>query len=367
MNPFGSMVDTLSSGNYRAANAVPPRERRSASHRTYTAQDLVRALDPLLEAVCLTAGQRLDRQALLDNLAACLKTSGKASTLSTDNVGPDDWYRLECARRADLIGESILTWATQASTSRLSLDIFGAERLKKLTLTSICDWHVWTSPVCEVLLGQAGCGHEAQLFNEWLHQLIVLRDALIAFDDWDTLLIPQADDEFSPDLRMLDSQRKTFVADFSSRDPADRHLAPFAVGLFLSQRGSSFFAFSPTASHFADASGNCKDRHLLEHPLDMELLRTFCSVVRYGGFTAAANRLHRTQAAVSLQIKRLEETVGVCLIRRSSRSFTLTAEGHCLLDYAGKILSLNHEALDRVRRPVSHGTPAGEIAQPVSA
>lgn len=83
--------------------------------------------------------------------------------------------------------------------------------------------------------------------------------------------------------------------------------------------------------------------------LENDLLHVFVTVVDQGGFTAAARTLHRTQAAVSLQIKRLEELIGVSLIMRPQRSFRLTPEGELLLDYARRMLALNAEALRTLR------------------
>ena len=83
--------------------------------------------------------------------------------------------------------------------------------------------------------------------------------------------------------------------------------------------------------------------------LDHDLLRVFVAVVDCGGFTAAANALHRTQAAVSLQIKRLEETLSVALLQHPRRAVQLTQEGQRLVEYARRMLALNDEAFSAVR------------------
>lgn len=83
--------------------------------------------------------------------------------------------------------------------------------------------------------------------------------------------------------------------------------------------------------------------------IDHDLLRVFATVVDYGGFTAAGQVLHRTQAAVSLQIKRLEETVQAPLLQHPRRAVQLTPQGEVLLGYARRMLSLNDEALNAVR------------------
>jgi len=88
------------------------------------------------------------------------------------------------------------------------------------------------------------------------------------------------------------------------------------------------------------------------HP---DLLRAFVTVVECGGFSRAAGRLLRGQSAISLQIKRLEESLGVRLLERSPRSLLLTSEGELILDYARRILSLNDELTERVREPELSG------------
>lgn len=88
------------------------------------------------------------------------------------------------------------------------------------------------------------------------------------------------------------------------------------------------------------------------HP---DLLLAFVTVVECGGFSRAAGRLMRGQSAISLQIKRLEENLGVRLLERSPRNLLLTSEGELILDYARRILSLNDELTERVREPELSG------------
>ena len=83
--------------------------------------------------------------------------------------------------------------------------------------------------------------------------------------------------------------------------------------------------------------------------LDHDLLRVFVAVVDYGGYTAAAQALHRTQAAVSQQIKRLEEAAQTALFQHPRRTVQLTEQGRTLLDYARRLISLNDEALGSLR------------------
>lgn len=89
--------------------------------------------------------------------------------------------------------------------------------------------------------------------------------------------------------------------------------------------------------------------------LDLDLLRSFVSVVDAGGFTRAGERVHRTQSTVSQQIRRLEEALGRPLLHRNGKSVAPTEEGERLLSYARRILSLAAEAQDVVARPMSDG------------
>jgi DNA-binding transcriptional LysR family regulator len=88
---------------------------------------------------------------------------------------------------------------------------------------------------------------------------------------------------------------------------------------------------------------------------DLELLRSFVSVVDSGGFTRAGERVHRTQSTVSQQIKRLEDDVGQPLLNRTGKDVTPTEAGERLLSYARRLLSLAEEARDVVGGPSKEG------------
>jgi DNA-binding transcriptional LysR family regulator len=89
--------------------------------------------------------------------------------------------------------------------------------------------------------------------------------------------------------------------------------------------------------------------------LDLELLRSFVSVVDAGGFTRAGERVHRTQSTVSQQIKRLEDDIGRPLLNRSGKQVVPTEDGERLLSYARRLLSLAEEARDVLTRPTQEG------------
>jgi len=89
--------------------------------------------------------------------------------------------------------------------------------------------------------------------------------------------------------------------------------------------------------------------------LDLDLLRSFVSVVDAAGFTRAGKRVHRTQSTVSQQIKRLEGDIGQSLLNRNGKDVTPTEAGERLLSYARRLLALAEEARDVVARPGHEG------------
>ena len=77
--------------------------------------------------------------------------------------------------------------------------------------------------------------------------------------------------------------------------------------------------------------------------MDLHKLRGFHAVVRHGGFTNAARRLHVTQPSISLQVKKLEQEMGARLLDRHSRRVVLTREGEVLYELAGRLFEAEEE------------------------
>ena len=82
--------------------------------------------------------------------------------------------------------------------------------------------------------------------------------------------------------------------------------------------------------------------------LDLTALRSFVTVAETGGVTKAAHRLHQTQSAVSMQLKRLEVSLDQPLLDRSGRGVALTNQGEQLLSYGRRMLALNDEVMARM-------------------
>jgi len=100
----------------------------------------------------------------------------------------------------------------------------------------------------------------------------------------------------------------------------------------------------------------------MQQPIDLRLLVTFVHAAHSGSLSATAVQVGRTQSAVTMQMQRLEETLGQSLLHRSGSGVRLTAGGERFLAYAERILKIHDEALsafsDRgLRGSIIFGSP----------
>jgi len=103
--------------------------------------------------------------------------------------------------------------------------------------------------------------------------------------------------------------------------------------------------------------------------LDLNTLRSFVVIADAGSMTRAATRLHMTQSAISMQIKRLESSLDLSVFERSKQGILPTPSGEQLLHYARQMLELNDEVWGRLTAEdfegkVSLGVPS-DIINPV--
>jgi DNA-binding transcriptional LysR family regulator len=89
--------------------------------------------------------------------------------------------------------------------------------------------------------------------------------------------------------------------------------------------------------------------------LDLDVLRTFVTGHDLGTFAAAAERLGRSQSALSLQLRKLEAQTGEVLLRKDGRGLALTPAGEIMLSYARRLIELNDEAVTAVRGTAVEG------------
>ncbi|MDO6513196.1 MULTISPECIES: LysR family transcriptional regulator [unclassified Neptuniibacter] len=88
--------------------------------------------------------------------------------------------------------------------------------------------------------------------------------------------------------------------------------------------------------------------------MDIDALRSFIAFVDTGSFTRAAKQTFRTQSAISMQMKKLEEESGQALFIKEGRNLVLTEHGQILVSYARRILSLHDEVIGNFSRSNGH-------------
>ena len=90
--------------------------------------------------------------------------------------------------------------------------------------------------------------------------------------------------------------------------------------------------------------------------LPTDVLRSFLAVIDLGSFTKAGQLLGRTQPAISLQVRKLEELVGMTLMDTSGRNVALTREGERLARYSRQLLAMNDEIVARLQHKETSGS-----------
>lgn len=90
--------------------------------------------------------------------------------------------------------------------------------------------------------------------------------------------------------------------------------------------------------------------------LDVDQLKTFLAIAETGNFTKAADDVNKTQSAVSMQMKRLEEMLGRNLFEREGRGSKLTEDGARFIDQARRMVDLNDELVSAYTKPDLRGT-----------
>lgn len=188
---FGQRVEPLyhlqNSTNGRSWNLDKDAAKRNfqPGPGIYRARDLVSMFAPLLDTCIRRVGgedrasQEATRDVLLAGLTAILATSGRESSLALRSGGraSSGGSGDEMARQADSIGAALVGYAREA------LDPEGPD--SDFRMVSHCDGHLWTHDVVGALMGPRGDSVVMQLYNEWSHRIVLLRNALMPFENWD--------------------------------------------------------------------------------------------------------------------------------------------------------------------------------------
>ncbi|KAK4120363.1 hypothetical protein N657DRAFT_579872 [Parathielavia appendiculata] len=171
----------------------------------YNVRQLVVSISPLLNAIVsqLGEGPPTDppaRSVLVDGLAASLATTGRESTLPLTH-STQDTARREIAYQATRVAKTLIRYVHDAAGPSAAD--------ASLRIRSPCEGHLWTPAVASLLLGPRSNAQLMELYNEWLHRMILLRDSLLPFENFDE--VPLVIPEGSQGIRDVEEPRKLFL------------------------------------------------------------------------------------------------------------------------------------------------------------
>lgn len=200
--------------NHTANDAKPSPDDQSGWNfkpGTYTPKQVIEQVAPLLESLLVQLGADRPgttpaRKLLVDGLRACLSTSSRESALPLPQNATDP-ARKEMAMQASRVTQLLLEYVEGASPKAADPNI---------VIRSPCEGHLWTHPVASLLMGPRSNGVLMQVYNEWLHQIILLRDALIPFENFaDVQLCLKANG--SKGTRPMEAVRSHFLSELMTR------------------------------------------------------------------------------------------------------------------------------------------------------
>ncbi|MGW9211828.1 hypothetical protein ACWGR4_33265 [Embleya sp. NPDC055664] len=209
-----------------------------AAGTTMTARDFFAATEPLLQGIiddnALTSA---DGKVLEDQVRATLALGTRETSLPL-GIGPDSASAArELGGQAETIGRELASWATSALerllVSRIPLPA------GPLVVRSHCYGHLLTPPAVDLLRGRRGGSVTMQLYNEWLHQMVLLRDALLPFTNWQDvplLITPTG-------LRHTEPARDAFLTELLVRQIRHAGIVDFARRVVTGASGPAGYGF----------------------------------------------------------------------------------------------------------------------------
>ncbi|WP_210590141.1 hypothetical protein [Streptomyces sp. GESEQ-35] len=209
-----------------------------AAGATLTARDFFTATEPLLQGIiddnALTSA---DSEVLEDQIRAALALGTRETSLPLA-IGPDSASATrELGTQAETIGQELASWSTEA-LERLLTDPVPLPA-GPLVVRSHCYGHLLTPPAADLLRRRRGGPVTMQLYNEWLHQIVLLRDALLPFTNWQDvplLITPTG-------LRHIEPARDAFLTELLVRQIRHTSIVAFARNVVTGTSGPAGYGF----------------------------------------------------------------------------------------------------------------------------
>ncbi|MFE6777801.1 hypothetical protein [Streptomyces sp. NPDC057702] len=202
------------------------------------ARDVFTAMEPLLQGVIDdTALTRADGEVLATQIRSTLALDTRETSLPLATGPGSALAARELGARAREIGEGLASWADTALTNLLADRI--ALPAGPLVVRSHCYGHLLTPAAADLLLGARGGPVAMQLYNEWLHQIVLLRDALLPFTNWrdvPLLVTPTG-------LRHIEPARDAFLTELLVRRIRHASVVAFARHVVTGAGGPAGYGF----------------------------------------------------------------------------------------------------------------------------
>ncbi|WP_408895010.1 hypothetical protein [Paenibacillus taichungensis] len=211
----------------------------------YRAKEVVIELDKLLEAILVQLGEAIDGNpsVLLDSLQANLAISGDLSSLPLGPLALKDKAGVEITAQAARIGEQLVLWAREINSEKRALAQYGPETLGELEFRSHCYGHTLIPEAIAQVWGPAGGPKVMQLYNEYLHQFVLLRDALLPFANWEQVPFEVKEHTQFKGLRFLEPARKIFLTQLLGKELTHKAIVQYAQGVVSSGLTSAGYGF----------------------------------------------------------------------------------------------------------------------------
>ncbi|MFE0371512.1 hypothetical protein [Streptomyces tendae] len=220
---------------------------------TLTARQFFTATEPLLQGIIDDIALTSADIAVLEGQIRATLALGTRETSLPLYLGPDSASAArELGTQAETIGRELASWSTEA-LERLLTDPVPLPS-GPLVVRSHCYGHLLTPPAADLLLGRRGGPVSMQLYNEWLHQLVLLRDALLPFTNWQgvpLLITPTG-------LRHTEPARDAFLTELLVRQIRHTSIVAFARNVVTGSSGPAGYGF--------EASGGTALPAVLDQP-----------------------------------------------------------------------------------------------------
>jgi hypothetical protein len=189
----------------------------------FTPSEIITGVTPLLLTVLSKLGNDpqghpSSKKLLLDNLANSLSTNSRESTMPIKDTQGES-SRQEIQAQANKIGIYLVEQARKLDLENPNLNI---------DIRSPCEGHLWTRAVANLLMGRRSNGQLMQLFNEYLHQMVLLRDALLPFENYQDVRFQIQKSKSGPGLRKFEKARSALLVECLTRAVSQKTLVEVA-------------------------------------------------------------------------------------------------------------------------------------------